>query len=290
MHNNLMKIHTLLLFLLATVMIISLQAMNFDQEEVLNEDDWFSECPAQNEDEEPLTCDYFKRTPYWLRALGSSDRKKEKLFRRLNYDDEQYENVRCKIAGWVCAGVNPNLKLEEGQFLRTLGRTVDNDDIPVTQLLLENGANPNKKVDTKLFGLFFARNRDMAELLINHGANPQLRGVFNSTLLHFAAFRADISADIIDFYVQKKVPINAQNEFGATALHDLSMTCESHTEETVISKFRSLLNAGIDIKIEDILQETGLDKLESKRHYKPCNQLYKSILRTRLIRNISTDA
>lgn len=130
-----MKIHTLLLFLLATVMIISLQAMNFDQEEVLNEDDWFSECPAQNEDEEPLTCDYFKRTPYWLRALGSSDRKKEKLFRRLNYDDEQYENVRCKIAGWVCAGVNPNLKLEEGQFLRTLGRTVDNDDIPVTQFL-----------------------------------------------------------------------------------------------------------------------------------------------------------
>ena len=133
---------------------------------------WFSECPEQGQ---PLTCDYFKRKRYFRRAVSlPQEQKNHQLGNSIhNRHREEYPKARCKISGWVCAGANPNAKSKE-YGTRALIAPIAANDFSLLKLLLEQKANPNKATPG-MFSLCWAENREIAELLVKHGATVNCR-------------------------------------------------------------------------------------------------------------------
>ena len=75
-----------------------------------------------------------------------------------------------------------NINYKESGYGETVlmiscGTSYDDDHLPLVQLLLENGANPNIKNSVGDTALTYAamNNYDIVELLLNNGANPLIK-------------------------------------------------------------------------------------------------------------------
>jgi hypothetical protein len=235
------------------------QTESFTQEyneATFDEDDpstWFSECPAQSK---KLSCEYFKGKRCWQRAVSlPQERKNGILFSTKNcVGSRGYPLGRCKIAGWVCAGAD----LITSDIVE---QPLTNDDYWLMKILLEHKFNANERLWMGRVPLWVARTKNMAKLLVLHGAETNWKTDNGTTLLHAAAMRTERS-DLLEYYIQQKVPINSVTRDGETALHHLSEWGILDSCEEFLKKARLLLKAGIDIDAKDKDGRTAQDLLQ----------------------------
>ncbi len=246
---------------------------------------WFSECPEQRQ---PLTCDYFKRKRYFRRAVSLSQEQKNNQLgdNTDNRNFEEYPKTRCKISGWVCAGADPNAKSKEYRA-RALVAPIAANDFSLLKLLLEQKANPNKATPG-MFSLCWAENREIAELLVKHGARVNCKCNGYETLLH-RAIKSPIggpswgscSSDLVEYYIQQNISINSVDDSDETALHVLSTQASNPapifftSSDNLIRTAQALLKAGINLDTKNREGKTAQDYLrECKMHDGPCKSIY----------------
>jgi len=123
---------------------------------------------------------------------------------------------------------------------------VMNDNAKLTELLLEHGANPNiryKKKETPLLLALMKDNLKIAELLLKHGANPNIKHVNGRTPLYVAV--RDNKPEVVKLLLDHDADPNIQDENGDTPLH---YATSLRNMEDIISL---LLSNGADLTIEN---------------------------------------
>ncbi|KAF3934943.1 Ankyrin-3 [Dactylella cylindrospora] len=95
---------------------------------------------------------------------------------------------------------------------------------PMAQLLLDNGADPQKTLFEGITPLHICArqtNAEVASVLIKNGANIEARSITGKPPIHFAAWKASWNADvrILKMLIAAGANINAKNSGGYTALH-----------------------------------------------------------------------
>ena len=257
-----------LLYLTLTLLLFSAVTYATD-DETAEKYSWFQECPKEGE---PLTCECFKKHSYWKQVSSLQQAEKDKMLGyidkrtafRANFDKEDHAHMRNIIAGWVCAGTDPNGYL----FYKPLGYSlllypIINNDLELAKILLEHKANANSNnggIDR--LPLYHAKNKAMADLLVQYGAKVDGENWFNDNVLHWTVIDQTKEADLIDFCIAQGISVNAKNLSNETALHKIATMCTERSNidlQNTLSKVRSLLKAGIDIDAKNGKGKTAQD-------------------------------
>jgi ankyrin repeat protein len=99
-----------------------------------------------------------------------------------------------------------------------LHRAAKRGKISAAKLLLKRGANPNAQDSVFYTPLFMASNKEMVELLIAHGANPNKVGLFGDMALHLAARHA--SAEVVESLARRTECLGCKNNYGKTPIDE----------------------------------------------------------------------
>jgi ankyrin repeat protein len=109
-----------------------------------------------------------------------------------------------------------------------LHEAVEHEHINITQLLITNGADVNKKNHFGFTPLHYSTSADLTSLLICHGASINAKNSDGYTPLHFAAMRNDVSqarvlldcGALVDAEITlNRYSINLTEHRNSTALH-----------------------------------------------------------------------
>lgn len=100
-----------------------------------------------------------------------------------------------------------------------------NDDLVLTQLLLENGAYVNAKRNG-FTPIHRVRSREMAQFLVAQGADvlhrvkcEESKTSGGNTVLHSVLWHKDVAEDLLEYLLEQGIDVNAQNAQDETALH-----------------------------------------------------------------------
>eukprot|EP00792_Barthelona_sp_PAP020_P005305 TRINITY_DN2594_c0_g1_i1.p1 TRINITY_DN2594_c0_g1~~TRINITY_DN2594_c0_g1_i1.p1 ORF type:complete len:676 (+),score=181.11 TRINITY_DN2594_c0_g1_i1:32-2029(+) len=134
-----------------------------------------------------------------------------------------------------------------------LAIAIKNNNVALTELLLENGANPNIRfeeidMDVLLFAIAHGYE-EIATLLLNFDANPNPIDKFNHSALHTAAHFGYLS--ILKKLLSADANVNATNVNGKTPLF-------SAIETGQFDCVKLLLECGCDPNIADNMKDTPL--------------------------------
>ncbi|RZC32917.1 Ankyrin repeat domain containing protein, partial [Asbolus verrucosus] len=115
--------------------------------------------------------------------------------------------------------VNVNMKTIKG--ISPLQHATGMEDLELTKLLLENGADPNLKNNEGYAILHIIASRGdnlkMFKLLVQHGALVNISGKKGETPLHVAAGRG--KTGIAKFLIENGAIVNAEDHYGLTPLY-----------------------------------------------------------------------
>jgi len=98
-------------------------------------------------------------------------------------------------------------------------------NVGLATLLLDHGANPDIRPSSKVTPLHLSSSQgylNCIKLLVSKGANVQSEDCYGCQPLHYAAKYGRI--DCIEFYIQQGVPIDIRDKYGWTPLHH-SISC-----------------------------------------------------------------
>jgi ankyrin repeat protein len=128
----------------------------------------------------------------------------------------------------------------------------DSDNVPLTRLLLEKGAKV-QYIDRHGRGYFSpmhaARSAEMVQLLLDHGADPNLNDEDESRPLHWYAIRDDIAA--MRAILQHGAEVNpVRRPTLETPLHDAA--------QSNLDAVELLVEYGTDVEARDSLGSTAL--------------------------------
>ena len=191
---------------------------------------------------------------FWEKMAQCDQGKKDEVLKKImlkSYDNYQRQCQRRFIAAAVCIGANPDV-LEYGNFGdRPLSQSTLMQDYLLTELLLKHGAYPNLKVDFYSPALFLAENKKLAELLLRYGANVNDRGgKFKHTILCKVSFDSDHEVNLIQLYIDAGANVNeVTDQEGNTLLHLLALDYCLLGSKKVLEKAQILLAAGADLEI-----------------------------------------
>jgi len=99
---------------------------------------------------------------------------------------------------------------KEEELQGKLQIAVGNNDISELSQLLKNGANADKLLNTDLTPLMIAESLEIAQLLLDNGANPLAIDSDGRNLLHYAVTK-ESALKLIPLYVSLNVDINGQD-------------------------------------------------------------------------------
>lgn len=130
----------------------------------------------------------------------------------------------------------------------------------IVQLFLYHGANPNAQDHKNATPLikathFNSEHPIVVQALLRYNARPELAKNGGFTPLHRAAYKQQVKT--VELLVAHNAPVNAQNMFGRTPLHD-AVGNSSNYNNNVLTITRCLLNAGASLKIKDGEERTPL--------------------------------
>ena len=101
--------------------------------------------------------------------------------------DVMYGRVH-KLSAMLDAGLNPNMTIQSGSEPEYSTRTllyfaIDTGQRAIIEKLVESGASTNPALGAPLVEAAGMSETDVVKYLINHGANPNQRGIMGSTAL-----------------------------------------------------------------------------------------------------------
>lgn len=165
--------------------------------------------------------------------------KDEVLIEALNsYNDPNYSVMRLLFAALLYAKVEVNNK-RGGELLKTV---VLLDDISLTKMALENGADPNQQILGNSI-LSSANSKEIVELMIRYGANVSKASWNRSDLVYKVCF-CDCSTPkgnkLLRFYLQH-IPLSASNEFGLKWMQAVAWECYMGSVDQIIERVEMLL-------------------------------------------------
>jgi hypothetical protein len=197
-------------------------------------------------------------TSYGQKLLQIPQAEKDQELTKLLEDhiDFFWWHIRTHVAIAALAKANSN-KLLRTAILRS--------DYMLVALLLHHGANPNENQVDEIFynepPIFHAKNKQIAELLVNYGADVHKKIDGDSVLYYMLQYAKDINL-IRYLLIQKKVPIDSCNTHGNTLLHAIALHCK-HIDNT-LQKTELLLYNGVPLDVKNNYQETAEDILNRK--------------------------
>ena len=100
---------------------------------------------------------------------------------------------------------------------------IEKDELEMSRLLIEHGADVNAEDDlgsAPLHGANYSDNVDLAKFLIEHGANVNAEDDLGSTPLHGASYSGNV--DLAKLLIEHGANVSAENESGSTPLHGAS--------------------------------------------------------------------
>ena len=121
---------------------------------------------------------------------------------------------------------DPNIKINyiDSYNKTALHYAVENNDYDMAKLLLENGANPNVRNNysrrTPILLAIDNNNYDMVELLLDHDSNPNRIGLHKDRNVLQNALRKNANNEIVKLIASKIKNINNPNVDYNTALHN----------------------------------------------------------------------
>ncbi len=114
------------------------------------------------------------------------------------------------------------LKKKDLEMNDMIGAIIRNDITAVKQLL-DSGTDINKQDGAGFTALHFAaqeNNFGIAKLLIERGADLEIRDVYGNTPLIRAVSSSKGKGEIIDLLLQHGADMNVKNDYGVSALED----------------------------------------------------------------------
>ena len=146
--------------------------------------------------------------------------------------------------------------------------------------LLAKGANPNaKEIIQGNTPLYFAKNAEVAQVLIANGADANAQNQYGSTPLHLAK-----NAEVAKVLIENGANVHAQNKYGSTPLHyarnaevakvliangadvhakDANGKTPLHYADYNVEVAQTLINAGADVHAKDANGQTPLHATET---------------------------
>ncbi|TGO52552.1 hypothetical protein BCON_0139g00180 [Botryotinia convoluta] len=112
-------------------------------------------------------------------------------------------------------------KDNNGLMLKAVGIAILGGKLAILKLLLEKSPNINQKGvrgETPLFWAIYLRREDMVRLLINKGADIELKDNYGCTLLMFALLQGETYMPMVKTLLDCGADINAENNEGRTPL------------------------------------------------------------------------
>jgi cytohesin len=154
----------------------------------------------------------------------------------------------------IDCGVNPNIKgPNPNPFGFTLLHYAAMDGRhEIAKLLLEHGADPNIQDNngrTPLHWAAWKGHLEVVELLLEHGADPNVQDYGGMTPLHYAATG---HLEVVELLLEHGADPNIKNNNGWTPLHYAAKNCR-------VGVVRVLLDHGADPTIRDNEGRTPLD-------------------------------
>jgi hypothetical protein len=172
-------------------------------------------------------------------------------------------------------GANPNALDGEGNSPLHLAAALHDNAESVVQLLLTYHADldvrtsPNSYEETALMIAIKSARLNVVQVLLENGADLNVRDRLGNTALHHAAFQG--MATIVRLLVKKGVYVNEIGHDGRTALH----VAAQRGNEVVV---KILKEAGANLKMTDEEKKTALKLAEEKRQG-PQGQRYEKTVR-----------
>lgn len=147
---------------------------------------------------------------------------------------------------------DPNIPFKDESPLM---RAANYQNLPVTKLLLDHGANPNyidKRGET---ALFHTNNPDIVQLLLNNGADPNIQNNDGENVLSNAVQSG--SWDIVRILLDNGANINIQTRSGQTPLMLSAATVDINRQPTD-GPARLFIERGAQLDIQDTEGNTAL--------------------------------
>ncbi|MHC9544834.1 MAG: ankyrin repeat domain-containing protein [Vulcanimicrobiota bacterium] len=154
-------------------------------------------------------------------------------------------------------GANPDIKKDERD---PLSIAVEQHNTPMAKMLIAYMKDQNNSAEYGKYlfsSLQYVIKKDMAMLLLSHGADIKARNSQKETPLHLASVYGD--QEILKAIVSRGAEIDARDAYGETPLHKASGS-------GIVDTARFLINCGADINIRDKSGETPYIKaIENNR-------------------------
>ncbi|WP_341816915.1 ankyrin repeat domain-containing protein [Wolbachia endosymbiont (group A) of Agelastica alni] len=168
-----------------------------------------------------------------------------------NYNDHLFDSIRFrnfdKTIHFLNLGADVNATDEAG--CTPLYRTVELYDSAIAKLLIDRGADVNVRGYHNSTLLHESINEDVAKLLIDRGANINARDDDGQTPLHRSLCSG--RPRMVEFFVNSGADIEARDDDGQTPLHSAVDCCNSDNIELLIRK-------GANVNAEDNDNQTPL--------------------------------
>ena len=132
-----------------------------------------------------------------------------------------------------------------------LGSFVKQNNIPVTELLLKNGAAPNIRDELGRTPIFYVRNEAMLKLLLEHGAHANVA----PTLPDDDPLLLSIPEELILAVVEAGADINLRNEDGRSVLY---LCLKKIVADETFTRINILIEQGADPNLPDNTGDTPL--------------------------------
>lgn len=155
-----------------------------------------------------------------------------------------------------------------------LKKSVKANNFVVTQLLLDNGINPNILDEQESNPLFIAvkqNNLNLFKLFLSYDVNLNHKDIFGNTLLHYAV--KNMNTSICNLLLTKNVYQNIKNQSGFFPIHELiNLNIQENKKETFANFIK---NVNLDLNINNKDRNSLLHLLIYKKDYFKIQELLK---------------